>query len=432
MPATACSRSTISRSVEQGGRVRDHLRDGVEKCLTCLGNGFLSHPANDQLRRRVSPTCTGNDRITPEALYRQLLILVYRMLFLLVSEERGLLDALPLYRDHYGIGRLRRLVSMRSAADEHDDLWQSLRVLWRVLSSDQPVPSLGDRPLAAALGLPVLNGDLFFPLDLDAATLTNVDLLDAFWHLAWYQESADQPAPPRELCRPRRRGVGFRLRKLARVSSDPRCGCWRPPCVRTHPGAGRKSTGSYYTPPELVGELIKSALEPVISERLAQRPREPEKVLLSIRVCDPACGSGHFLLAAARRLGKEVARVRTAEDEPAPERVREAVRDVISHCIYGVDKNPLAVDLCRVALWLESHTADKPLTFLDHRIRRGRLARRRLRPGNAQEWHSRQGVRALGRGRQDLCPPNCARPTATSGKAAATYTPGTPRVRLLN
>src|SRR5205807_7443680 len=81
--------------------------------------------------------------------------------------------------------------------------------------------------------------------------------------------------------------------------------------------------------------------------------------------------SGHMLLAAARRVGKELAKIRTGEDEPAPERIRESIRDVISHCIYGVDKNPLAVDLCRVALWLESHTGDKPLTFLDHRIRCG-------------------------------------------------------------
>jgi hypothetical protein len=78
-----------------------------------------------------------------------------------------------------------------------------------------------------------------------------------------------------------------------------------------------------------------------------------------------------MLLAAARRVGKELAKLRTGEDEPAPERIREAIRDVISHCIYGVDRNPLAVDLCRVALWLESHTAGKPLTFLDHRIRCG-------------------------------------------------------------
>ena len=86
---------------------------------------------------------------------------------------------------------------------------------------------------------------------------------------------------------------------------------------------------------------------------------------------DPACGSGHFLLAAARRLGKELARIRTGEDEPAPERLREAIRDVVAHCIYGVDKNPLAVELCRVALWLESHAAGRPLTFLDHRIKCG-------------------------------------------------------------
>jgi hypothetical protein len=96
-----------------------------------------------------------------------------------------------------------------------------------------------------------------------------------------------------------------------------------------------------------------------------------EHALLSIRVLDPACGSGHFLLAAARRLGKELARIRTGEDEPAPERVREAIRDVVAHCIYGVDKNPLAVELCRVALWLEAHCAGKPLTFLDHRVRCG-------------------------------------------------------------
>jgi hypothetical protein len=138
-------------------------------------------------------------------------------------------------------------------------------------------------------------------------------------------------------------------------------------------GGERRSTGSYYTPPQLVGELVRSALEPALAERLrgARTPQQKERAILSMKVCDPACGSGHFLLAAARRLGKELARARTGEDEPAPERVREAIRDVVTHCIYGVDKNPLAVELCRVALWLESHTAGKPLTFLDHRIRCG-------------------------------------------------------------
>jgi hypothetical protein len=65
-----------ARSVEQGGRIREHLRDGVEECLTRLANGFLQHPANEELRRRVAPDCTGNERLSAEDLYRQLLRLV--------------------------------------------------------------------------------------------------------------------------------------------------------------------------------------------------------------------------------------------------------------------------------------------------------------------------------------------------------------------
>ena len=145
------------------------------------------------------------------------------------------------------------------------------------------------------------------------------------------------------------------------------------PAFQLVAGSERKSTGSFYTPPDLVAELVKSALTPVLEERLKPcvTRTERERAVLSLRVCDPACGSGHFLLAAARRLGKELARIRTDEDEPAPERVREAIRDVAAHSIYGVDRNPLAVDLCRVALWIESHDPEKPLTFLDHRIRCG-------------------------------------------------------------
>ena len=139
------------------------------------------------------------------------------------------------------------------------------------------------------------------------------------------------------------------------------------------PGLERKGTGSYYTPPELVEELLKSALLPVLEDRLRQvgTPKEREKRLLEMSICDPACGSGHFLLAAARRLARELAKIRSGEDEPSPAQYRIALRDVIAHCIYGVDKNPLAVELCKVALWLESYTESKPLNFLDHRIQLG-------------------------------------------------------------
>jgi N-6 DNA Methylase len=138
-------------------------------------------------------------------------------------------------------------------------------------------------------------------------------------------------------------------------------------------GSDRKSTGSYYTPSELVAQLIKTALEPVIADKLAglSSIEEREAALLSITVCDPSCGSGHFLLATARRLGKELARVRTEEHQPGMDDLRPAVRDVIQRCIYGVDLNPLAIDLCKVALWIEGHNKNRPLSFLDHRIKCG-------------------------------------------------------------
>jgi len=103
----------------------------------------------------------------------------------------------------------------------------------------------------------------------------------------------------------------------------------------------------------------------------SQLPTSQEKALLSLKIVDPACGSGHFLLAAARRIGKELAKVRTQEAEPGSEPLKLAIRDVIQNCIYGVDLNPLAVDLCKVALWIEGFPGKLPLNFLDHRIKCG-------------------------------------------------------------
>ncbi|MGA2264797.1 MAG: Eco57I restriction-modification methylase domain-containing protein, partial [Acidobacteriota bacterium] len=98
---------------------------------------------------------------------------------------------------------------------------------------------------------------------------------------------------------------------------------------------------------------------------------DPEKALLGLKVCDHACGSGHFLIAAAHRIAKRLAAIRTGHGEPSPEAVRTALRDVIGHCIYGVDSNEMAVELCKVALWMEALEPGKPLSFLDHRIRCG-------------------------------------------------------------
>jgi hypothetical protein len=134
-------------------------------------------------------------------------------------------------------------------------------------------------------------------------------------------------------------------------------------------GTERSSTGTHYTPDELVQPLIKHSLDYIIEDKL--KGPDPEKALLTIRVCDVAAGSGHILLNAARRIGAELAKVRTGEDQPSPTAYRAGVRDAIRNCIYGVDKNPLAVELCKVSLWLEAHIPGEPLNFLDHHIKCG-------------------------------------------------------------
>ena len=95
------------------------------------------------------------------------------------------------------------------------------------------------------------------------------------------------------------------------------------------------------------------------------------QAILALKVCDPAVGSGHFLIAAAHRMAKRLASVRTGDDEPSPEATREALRDVIGRCLYGVDVNPMAAELCRVSLWMEALVPGRPLSFLDHHIQVG-------------------------------------------------------------
>jgi hypothetical protein len=148
--------------------------------------------------------------------------------------------------------------------------------------------------------------------------------------------------------------------------------------------AERKKTGSYYTPDELVALVLKEALDPVVEQKLKEAGEDPkaqEEALLSLKVVDPAAGSGHFLLGAARRLGRRLAQIRTGEEEPSPEAYRQAVRDVVRNCLYAVDLNPLAVELCRVALWMESHVPGRPLSFLDHRVKVGNSLVGVLDPG---------------------------------------------------
>ena len=366
-------------ALQQGGRVRDRLRDGVEKALIQLGTGFLQHPSNENLRQKLA----AGTELTDIGYYRQLLRLIYRLLFLMVAESRNLLigddvEKAQIYREYYSIERLRELAERPHWRREgFQDLWQGLRVTFLLFDENWR---------GKYLGLSPLNGDLFGSYTLpalDDCAIDNHDLLVAIRELSLYQDKGQ-------------------LRRVNYAALDvEELGSIYESLLDFHPeispknyefklvfGSERKTTGSYYTPPQLVGQLIKTALEPVIEEKVRscasahsdqdallakplEEKRNYEQSLLSLKIVDPACGSGHFLLAAARRVGKELAKIRTGEAEPGSEPLKLAIRDVIQNCIYGVDLNPLAVDLCKVALWIEGFSRGLPLNFLDHRIKCG-------------------------------------------------------------
>ncbi len=352
--------------LDEGGRVRKHLRDGVEQALEILGNAFLSHPESGDLRAAFE-----RGHLDAARYYRQLLRLVYRLLFLFVAEERRLIfppdstttDLHEIYSRYYSANRLRDRCERPYGGDRFGDLWRGLVRTFELLRDDET---------ARMLGLTALDGELFGPSacrDLETAHCHNRDLLRAIFHLSTFKD---------EKVRRRVNYAGLDVEELGSVYESlleyrPAVRLDDPRPFQLVAGSDRKTTGSYYTPPELVRELIESALVPVLNEQLAaaKTREEQERAILSLKVCDPASGSGHFLLAAARRLGRELARVRTGEAEPAPDAYRLAVRDVIRSCIYAVDKNPLAVDLCKVALWIEGHHAGLPLSFLDYHIKHG-------------------------------------------------------------
>lgn len=347
---------------EEGLRALDTLRDGVEKALEVLGRGFLEEPANRALRERLAA-----GTLSAQDYYRQLLRLVYRLLFLLVAEDRDLLFAPgtpPLARErylrYYGLSRLRSLAASRRGS-RHGDLWAGLSLVMKKLGSDDGCPDLA---------LPALGGFLFsdeaMP-DLASASLSNAALLEAVRKVALtLRDGWLRPVDFRNLGAEELGSVYESLLELHPAIHEEGRGSFE---LRSAAGSERKTTGSYYTPTSLIECLLDSALDPVLDE--ATKAADPEKALLALKVCDPACGSGHFLIAAAHRLARRLASVRTGEDEPDPSATRTALRDVIGHCLYGVDLNPMAAELCRVALWIESLEPGKPLSFLDHHVQVG-------------------------------------------------------------
>ncbi|WP_222271976.1 Eco57I restriction-modification methylase domain-containing protein [Modestobacter marinus] len=348
-------------AISQGVRALNLLRDGVQDALETLGTGFLQHPANAALREGLA---SGALRL--EDVHAALLRTVYRLLFWSVAEDRDALHAPDApretrdrYAQHFSSGRLRRL-AVRRQGSAHDDLWQAVDLVLNALGRQDGEPRLG---------LPGLGG-LFTTTQADVlagARLGNQSLLKVIRSLSVVQPKGQ----PRRLVDFRHLGaeeLGSIYESLLELvpRHDPSRLVFT---LETLAGNDRKTTGSYYTPSDLVDLVLDSALDPVLDD--AEKQPDPEQALLAVTVCDPAIGSGHFMVAAARRIANRLAMVRTGEVDPTPADSQQAMHDVVARCIYGVDLNSMAADLAKVSLWLEAMTPGQPLSFLDHHIKVG-------------------------------------------------------------
>nr|WP_037830931.1 DNA methyltransferase [Streptomyces sp. NRRL S-325] len=364
-PASCPLEKWRTEAIDSGTRALKELRKGVEKALTVIGTGLIAHPDNSALKASLrTRTATVRD------LHPALLRLVYRLLFLFVTEDRGLLldpdasdDARAAYGKYFSTARLRRL--SRRPGTPHGDQWEALSLVIKGLGKP------GGRP---ELGLPALGG-LFEPTDadqrLEGLSLTNEALYEAVKALSVIYDV--------KLGRPRK--VDYRHLGADELGSvyesllelEPRIDDADAYVLAKLEGNDRKTSGSYYTPSPLIDCLLDSTLDPVVDQavRSGSTKDEREAALLALTICDPACGSGHFLVAGARRIARRLAEIRTDDPEPGAEDVRHALRDVISRCVYGVDLNPLAVELAKVSLWIEAMEPGKPLTFLDAHIKYG-------------------------------------------------------------
>jgi hypothetical protein len=319
--------------------VRNSLKTGVHEALVALGNAFLAR---------------GRERAKGRALDESLTV-IYRILFLLFAEARGLVPQWhPIYRDGYTVESLRPLVEGTAAP----------RGLWDALQAIARLAHRGCR--AGALRVPPFNGRLFSPTEAPLAEALRLD--DAAVGQALLALTTRKTKDRRERIAYADLGVeqlgGVYEHVLEYVADgSPESG------LELRAAGFRKATGTFYTPRSLTEYLVRRTLAPLVDEA-------PPDAVLALRVLDPAMGSGAFLVAACRYLAQAYERALVRENGLRASEITDADRAsfrrlIAQRCLFGVDINPMAVQLARLSLWLATLAADRPLTFLDHHLRCG-------------------------------------------------------------
>ena len=335
-------------SVTEGVKIGDNLRDNVEHALELLGNELIQQNL---------------DKIDVNEFYAELLRIIYRIIFILYAEQRDMLPgAGSLYFEQFSLSSLRIRAEKPIKAEKNYDLWNKMLITFNLIRDGNSL-----------LGVNSYNGSLFKEDNLriilkNGMKISNDIVLKVIRLLT---TSANHKVRQRiNFLEVSEEEIGAIYESLLDfkpyISSTSQ--------FQLIEGTERKSTGSYYTPKALIDILIRTTLQPLVDDRLIKAGDDGyarEKAILDLKVCDPACGGGTFLLSALDYLGKKLAEIRTSSDSPLEDDLREARREILQHCIYGVDMNPLAVELAKISLWLRACVKDKPLNFLDNHIKCG-------------------------------------------------------------
>jgi hypothetical protein len=327
-------------SARHGTAVCRALAGGVLDALATVVQALF---ASDPPRKPTPPT----------VLFEQSLTVLYRVLFLSFAEARGLVPIWhPIYRDRYTIDSI---VSTLVEGRRYRGVWQALQAIARLAHA-------GCR--AGDLRVTAFNGRLFSPLHTPAAERGRVD--DETIGAALL---AVGTTPSREGGRARIRYRDLDVEQLGAVYEhllDYEATRRNGAIALRRTGDARKASGTFYTPRSLTSYLVRRTLAPLVHGKSAAD-------ILTLRIVDPAMGSGAFLVSACRYLAAaaETALIRDGEwqaDEATPEARVMLRREVAQRCLFGVDVNPMAVQLARLSLWLATLAGDRPLTFLDHRL----------------------------------------------------------------
>jgi len=353
-------------ALSTGVKVGQDLQENVVSAIETLGNGFLNQEIQDEIEE--------DGQSAAEDYYQDLLYVVYRVLFLMFAEQRGMMDDRgSLYTEEYSVTKLRERSETREQDDRNTDLWEGLKATFQMVGE-------GVADEDAGLHTPGYNGGLFDDENIEYildSTCPNDKLLSAIDDLTHIEQK------------------GYRQRISYADLGVEEIGAVYESLLEFTPqiaetaleiddqtvsqgefyldarGMDRKETGSFYTDPGLIQNLIQSSLEPITDKRLNEASDDvesQEEALLDITVCDPACGSGAFLIAANNYLAKRLAEIRSESLYPSEQTVRRARRSVVQHCLYGVDKNPMAVELAKVSLWINS--------AVEYPVARSKLVRR--------------------------------------------------------